>query len=219
MRLPWMSRTDRRAWKSARTLADLGQLTADWLEGRLGSQPGYMPNCGPDEETAELVPSLAALNRAGFTTTCSQPGLAEIGYDGAWWTQHAAVEGYLTDRALFQRILDAAEALAHTVVVDDPSTGRCDEVVVVTHRDGEPYTAFGARPGPRDMRNLYGVLDPEAHRELDGAIHLAVIAPYYGPASHRALWRSLDQVTGLEPPDADDDQADADDDQEPAASR
>ncbi|WP_332759298.1 DUF6919 domain-containing protein [Streptomyces sp. MT206] len=213
-----MRRSDRRAWKSARTLADLGRRTADWLEGRLASQVGYMPGYGPDEETAELVPSLAVLNRRGFMTTCSQPGIAEIGHDGAWWTQHAAVEGYLTDRALFQQILDAAEALGHIVVVDDPHTGRRDEVVVVTMRDGEPYTAFGARPGPRDMRALYGVLHPEARRELDGAIHLAVIAPYYGPASHRALWRSLDQVTGLEPPDADEDQAD-DDDQEPAASR
>ncbi|WP_158721404.1 DUF6919 domain-containing protein [Streptomyces sp. NRRL S-241] len=213
-----MSRSDRRAWRSARTLADLGRRTADWLEGRLASQPGYMPRCGPDEESAELVPSLVALNRAGFMTTCSQPGLAEYGYDGAWWTQHAAVEGYLTDRALLQQLLDAAEALGHLVVVDDPHIGRRDKVVVVTHRDGEPYTAFGSRPEPLDMDAFYGVLHPEARRELDGAIHLAVIASYYGPASHRALWRSLDQVTGLEPPDADEDQDDTADGPAPGIS-
>ncbi len=41
---PKMSRTDRRAWKQARTLAELGELTARWLEGDIASQPGYMPN-------------------------------------------------------------------------------------------------------------------------------------------------------------------------------
>ncbi|WP_157881130.1 DUF6919 domain-containing protein [Streptomyces griseoruber] len=74
MQLPWMSWSDRRRWRSAHTVADLGELMALWLEGELRSWPGYMPGCGPDEETTHLIPSLAALNRAGFLTIASQPG-------------------------------------------------------------------------------------------------------------------------------------------------
>ncbi len=35
-----MNRADRKAWRSARTLADLGELTARWIEGDLGEHPG-----------------------------------------------------------------------------------------------------------------------------------------------------------------------------------
>ncbi|ASR39866.1 hypothetical protein BAY61_31770 (plasmid) [Prauserella marina] len=68
-----MSRADAERWYAARSLTDLGQLTAAWLEGELESQPGYVPGNGPDEETNELVPILAAVNRAGYLTMCSQP--------------------------------------------------------------------------------------------------------------------------------------------------
>ncbi|MFD6891937.1 DUF6919 domain-containing protein [Streptomyces sp. NPDC059957] len=213
-----MSRADRRTWKSARTLADLGELTAQWLEGTLASQPAYLPNCGPDEESAELLDSLAALNRHGYLTTCSQPGTAGIGYDGRWWTQHAAVEGYLTDLSLYRRLLDAAAELALIVVVDDRGADHRDEPFVVTHVDGDPYTAFGARLGAVDLSAQYAVLHPEARRELAGAIHLAVIAPHYGPAAHRAMWRALDQVTGLQAPDEDEDQGDTVDGARPSLS-
>jgi hypothetical protein len=65
---------NRRQWRAAKTVADIGKLTAAWLEGRLPSQPGYEANCGPDEDTRELVPVLAALNRAGYATSSYNPG-------------------------------------------------------------------------------------------------------------------------------------------------
>ena len=34
-----MSTADRRAWEAARTLADLGELTAQWLEGAIARSP------------------------------------------------------------------------------------------------------------------------------------------------------------------------------------
>ncbi|GGZ19658.1 DUF6919 domain-containing protein [Streptomyces nitrosporeus] len=40
LRIPWMSRADRRRWRSARTVADLGELMALWLEGEIASRPG-----------------------------------------------------------------------------------------------------------------------------------------------------------------------------------
>ncbi len=142
--LPWMSRSDRRCWRSAQTVADLGALMALWLEGDLRSWPGYMPGCGPDEETAHLVPSLAALNRAGFLTIASQPGEAGVGHDGSWWEQRAAVEGFVSDRTLYHRLLDAAEAADLTVAVHDAQAGVDDPAITVTTVDGEPYTAFAS---------------------------------------------------------------------------
>src|SRR5690242_948094 len=82
---------NRQGWACARTLADLGQLTARWLEGDLATVPGY--GCRPAAETALLVPVLAAVNRAGYVTAGSQPGHAGPGYDRARWEQRAAVEG------------------------------------------------------------------------------------------------------------------------------
>jgi len=90
-----MTPEDSERWGTARTLTDLGELTAQWLEGKIGSVPGTMPGCGPDEETAELIPVLAACNRAGFVTVVSQPGEEPaLGYDGQIWTQRAALEGF-----------------------------------------------------------------------------------------------------------------------------
>jgi hypothetical protein len=90
-----MSPEDAERWRTARTLADLGELTAQWLEGTIASIPTVMPGYGPDEETSELIPVLAACNRAGYITTVSQPGEEPApGYDGRLWTQRAAVGGF-----------------------------------------------------------------------------------------------------------------------------
>lgn len=117
--LPWMSRSDRRSWRSARTISDLGELMALWLEGKIASRPGYQPRYGPDDETAHLVPTLAALCRAGYVTTCSQPGFAGTGADGLWWEQRAAAELVVTDPALVHRLVDAAYAAGLSVRIND----------------------------------------------------------------------------------------------------
>lgn len=77
-------------WQNARTPDDVGELTARWLEGSLIDHPfpGHQTEV-PDDETTELVPILARLNRSGFITDSSQPG--ELSPD--WW-QRAFVEGF-----------------------------------------------------------------------------------------------------------------------------
>jgi hypothetical protein len=42
-----MSQEDAVRWQSARTLADLGALTADWLGGKIGSCPRTPLNVAP----------------------------------------------------------------------------------------------------------------------------------------------------------------------------
>src|SRR5690242_11209625 len=84
---------DRARWHAARTLADLGELTAQWFEGRLRWSPAYPE---PEPETRPLVPVLAAANRAGFVTAHSQPAEPR---DEHGCAQRAAVSGYLGGEA------------------------------------------------------------------------------------------------------------------------
>lgn len=96
-----MNRHERKQWAAARTLDDLGELTAQWLEGRIAYYPRYgvEEDPGPDHETILLVPVLAALNRAGFLTEGSQPGEEPAAglYD---WQQRATVRGFADDATL-----------------------------------------------------------------------------------------------------------------------
>lgn len=57
--LTGMSVQDAALWRGARALAELGEVTARWLEGTVGSVPGTMPGYGPDEETGPLAQALA----------------------------------------------------------------------------------------------------------------------------------------------------------------
>lgn len=45
---------DLTAWRQARSLPELGELTALWLEGAITSQPGYAPGYGPDQAAADM---------------------------------------------------------------------------------------------------------------------------------------------------------------------
>lgn len=180
-----MSRADRERWYAARDLRDLGRLTALWLEGEIKSQPGYEPGCGPDEETEELIPVLARANRAGYVTDGSQPGLADtIGFDGATWTQRAAVEGWIApDRA--PELADAARragliVITHTVL-NRRFARRCREFIDVTLRENQVCTGFGSQRRASDIRFQYD----ECHRAVINAVinswQLTIAAADYGP--------------------------------------
>lgn len=176
--MPTMSRTDRRTWAGARALTDLGELTAQWLEGRIGSQPGYVPNCGPDDETRELIPALAAANRAGYLTTDSQPGSDGPGHDGRRWQQRAAVQGFATPTTLAR--LRHAAARHGLLIADSP--------VPATTRDGRVVTAFGGRMHDRDLRNIWsGVVSRDAYQAVKNATQVAVVCPDWGPGGTRKL--------------------------------
>lgn len=190
-----MSRADRRRWASARTLADLGELMALWLEGEIGSRPGYQPRCGPDEETEHLVPVLAALCRAGYVTTCSQPGLAGPGYDGCWWQQRAAVELVVHGEDRRRRIIDAALDAGLVVLVNDHRRGGVQDArVPVTTRDGERVTFFGGRISRADTAIQWPGLNRHLYDQVAHGTYISVIAPEYGPAGER-LWEALWPLT------------------------
>jgi hypothetical protein len=190
-----MSDADRNAWESARTLADLGELTARWLEGDLASQPGYEPGAGPDPETTSLTGVLAALNRAGYVTRCSQPGESGISMDGTGWAQRAAVDGF-APAAVAGRIRDAAGQAGLSVILHAPMRRRSrtgyGQVVPVTVEDGGPCTWFGAQVPRRDLRDAwtgYGICHRQAVKALCAAWQVTVIDLDWGRDDR--LWPAL----------------------------
>jgi hypothetical protein len=197
-----MSDEDAELWESAQTLADIGNFTALWLEGQIGSQPGYAPGCGPDEETADLIPVLAACNRAGFVTDGSQPGESCTGYDGASWEQRAGVSGFACAE-LAARLRTAAEDAHLYVRVHEAPRWRFrfGTAIPVTRREGRTFTRFGARLPVRHLRDGwtgYGGCSRSAVREVCSAKQVTIVDPEWG--RNDRLWPALERFARQEVP-------------------
>ncbi|EFL04296.1 conserved hypothetical protein [Streptomyces sp. SPB78] len=165
----------RRQWRTARTLPDLGLLMARWLEGTLPARPGHAP--GPvDEETAPLVPALAALCRTGVLTLQSQPGIVGLGADGQMWRQRAFVQLLATP----ETAADLEERARGFLVLRDGDDG-----LPVTMRGAEAVTWCGRPLSPAERRAEVSGAHPAAVRAVQAATHLTVVAPEYGPDGDR----------------------------------
>ena len=75
-------------WRSAKSMSELCELGAGFLEGTVPFFPGYL-SPSPADETEPLVEELARLNRSGFLTVGSQPGFDGDGFDEKNWKQRA----------------------------------------------------------------------------------------------------------------------------------
>ena len=187
-------------WLSARTLADLGELTAQWLEGTITSQPGYAVGCGPDEETEPLVGVLAAANRAGYITASSQPGGNGLDDSGARWSQRAAVTGFASD-ATMRRLRAGSGQVRLTTIYARPRRWRTtrEHATCVTWFGGRPVTSFGSCLSQAHLRDWwagYGVCHPEAVAALCQAWQVTIIDPQWGRDS--VLWPALQAFAGGE---------------------
>ena len=88
-----MNRRDRKAWKAARALDDLGETVIRWLNGEITQTPSHMGP--PAAETIPLIGELTVMNRGGLITVNSQrAGTRE---DRAWT---AWVCGFANDAVL-----------------------------------------------------------------------------------------------------------------------
>lgn len=213
-----MNRADRKLWNSARTLDDLCELTAMWLEGDLASQPGYAANCGPDDETLPLVPLLASLNRAGIMTTGSQPAFDGQDADGAHWKQRAAVEFYFRaqDPCVLRLTRTAREAGLLAIAFPPSSLPRwrynydsavavtrttaCDPDCPTRHPDGCDWTWFGTQVPRRHLRSPhlgYGICHRDAAKALCSAWQVTLIDPEWG-RTESPLWTCLAGFAALE---------------------
>lgn len=181
---------DRRVWRRARTLADLGALTAAWLEGAIASHPGYLGR--PDPETDELVPALAAVNRAGLVTICSQPGTVDYDDPGEIWSQRAAVDA-LADERTAHRVRTKAERAGLIVIDHGPARRwRCDytRATLVTTCAAAPVTDFGAHLSRRLLRRrVFAACHGKALSAIYSARQVTVIDPDWG--RNDRLWPLL----------------------------
>lgn len=184
-----MPTADARRWEKARTVADLGELTAQWLEGSVASQPGYWPNCGPAEETTDLVPVLAGLNRAGYLTDCSQPG-----WEGESCRQRAAISGYV-EAPMLGRIRAAVAGTGLILVVHTTTTPR-RERVTVTLSGGQPFTGFGHRLSRCDIAWQFEVCHPDAIAALCQAWQVSIVDPVWGRDD--VLWPLLADLAHMD---------------------
>lgn len=198
---------ERREWANAGTLAELGEVTARWAEGRIKYHPGGYDR-GPAEETQRLIPALVALNRSGFVTYSSQPAVGPMwGFNGQVWQQRAAVDG-LCDTETADRIETACATAGLKVIRNGPAGWRTryDRTEICTaarprseagydFNDGEPYdahTSFGAHLSRREMRFIF---DGYCADEVCDAEQVTIIDPVWG--RNALLWST---VTGHEPP-------------------
>jgi hypothetical protein len=140
---------DRPLWSEVGDLAGIGGLMAAWLEGDIAYQPAY-DGPAPDDETTELVPALAALNRAGFVTDFSQPGIPLA--NGS--AQRAAVGGFCGE----QLRLDLTRAAVGTDLVAlwfQPAVKSVANAVVTLH-EGKEVTWLGTAAAPDALEYTYG---------------------------------------------------------------
>lgn len=187
---------ERAGWSNARTLTDLGELTARWLEGSIRVLPGYggRRGCGPDQETRPLIRTLAAANRRGYVTCQSQPGYDGLAYDGRPAQQRAAVEGF-ADPEIARWLTRQARA-AGLLVVQTMATRRRQidyrTAVTVSQWDGKVHTEFGATLTRSHLRWVYQELPDEALDAITSAIQVTLIDPEWGRQD--VLWRVLERM-------------------------
>ncbi|MGO9821958.1 MAG: DUF6919 domain-containing protein [Solirubrobacteraceae bacterium] len=177
-------------WAEAVTLGQLGELVAEWLEGRIQLDP-VLPGTARLEDAATGSRSRPAQS-VGFLTDQSQPG----GIDGDW-AQRAFVTGYCND--------GAAERLASVSV-------RVDLVVLSQYPAGEERPSFEfpvTRDGNRTHTALFGHdydwtgIPPEVCAVLQDAWYVSACDPVWGrndllwPALLDAMMRPIEDVRRL----------------------
>lgn len=185
-----MTSHDAALWKGAKTLRDIGALTARWLEGDIASQPGYMPNCGPDDETEPLIPVLAMLNRAGVYTLASQPGLPDTAdSEGSVWCQRAAMDGFI-EPGHVEMLRQAAQDAGLMMALSREATERWG--IEATTVDKVGYTWFGRWLAPGDIDFYFDDLSVAGLATVQAAEQFALVDPQWGRVDS-PLWPMLER--------------------------
>ena len=178
------------SWETAKSLKDLGELTARWLEGADIEHPCYHGG-GPDPETSPLVPDLVELNRSAFVTECSQPGQPMTNGSG----QRAFVEGFCREDVARQ--VAALGLWTDLIVIAFPPEFEEERPIPVTIDNYRPNT-WGGRHSSEVFKPYTQACGAEAVEELRSSWTVHVIDPQWG--RDRYLWEYLaDVVTRRKP--------------------
>lgn len=178
------------AWLKAQSLIELGELTAQWLEGTIPTQPGY--GGGPAKETRELVPLLAAINRMGYLTWSSQP--AGTNRHGR---KRAAVEGFC-DLDMADRIRARATEAGCIVIVREPVATRFSDRAdreqppqpVTMDSTGLVLTVFGRPHTWASLRDIYAGCSFQAVEDVAKHCQVTVVDRDFG-RTVPMLWGAL----------------------------
>jgi hypothetical protein len=189
-------------WRAATTLAELGELTAQWLEGDQPWVPGNAVIAPPNDETLELVHVLAALDRTGrLITTNSQPAYTDNeSRQRAWleilcdWDLAVILEheSLATDFVLLiQPPWDETPAEARAMLAERDGYMLGPSVPISMH-DGQACT-WAAIEDPAGHAQTWGALGDHT-LAITLALHtVVVIDPVWG--RNDLLWPWLTEVT------------------------
>jgi hypothetical protein len=169
----------RRLWAKARSFDDLCNLTVRFLKRELPLTPTHY---GPvDPETTTIAPALIDLNRRGFLTVCSQPGVAEGSF-----AQRAYVDGVApkaTALALAAKTLHS-DLLVHVLPPgDDRGIG-----IPITVEDGRPFT-WGCQGHGSDVDAYVEMCGVGIANVLSDAWSVSVVDLSWGRAEY--MWDVL----------------------------
>lgn len=191
----WVRPKRLRPWRDAACLADLGELTARWLEGTVLEQPAYYGPVDVDEDMAPgLTAALIVANRAGLLTENSQAGVDQPAWRQLAWVSGRATPGMVHYLASAAEGRDDVEVVAFTRLPDHVCAGAATvrteaELVVTWVSDGLPFTV-DSRQKQSDYHWLYeGLVRPSALAEFDEAVQVAVVDPVPG---RNTLWAWLE---------------------------
>jgi len=187
-----MSTLERALWEAAATREAVGLLTAQWLRGEIQVHPHYLAP-GPDEETSELIPVLAALNEWGFITDGSQPGSPD------YPDQRAFVGGFADGHQVIA--LNEATMRTRLVVLAFPP-GQPEHrsetwlAIPVTLDGDREFTWVGGAMGPRTIRLNFTEYHPHFVDWLaDEAWQVTVLDPEW--ERNDLLWPILGGLAGV----------------------
>ncbi len=173
-------------WYNARSLADIGRLTALFLDEHLGQAPSY--GGLPGREIASLIAALIACNRAGFVTGNSQPGVPIDAYGSG---QRAWVSGFASSDVLAQ-LRAAATGRGLMITIARAGEDNPGPFITVTLDYGEELTWAGGGQSRSELEDHYGRLcHPDAVRAFCDAWQVNIIDPEWG--RNDVLWPALEK--------------------------
>ena len=172
-------------WSRARSLDDLGELTARWLIGSVPDHPSQ--DAEPDPETKKITRVLVRLNRAGWFTEFSQP--AERLDDG--FGQRASLSG-LCDEELAKRVASLSLHTDLIVLAFPPGCGGGYQIPI-TVDEHRPFTWAGSHEPEFLIRDFAEKLGDKALVEVARAWHVTVIDSAWGRP--RYMWKHVERAT------------------------
>ncbi len=179
-------------WQDARTLADLGECTALWLEGRLDSIPARRSFMLEENSLRTL---LIRLNRSGrFVIVRAQPGCTDTHggrrMGGVSPRQRAAIEGFMpaSQAGSMSSILPRLSGVTIQLERAGLRT-RNASLVVATDSHDHPDGLYGTVLSRHTIARHYKGMDPKLITELQKAMQVTIVDTVWG--RNDVIWPRL----------------------------